>query len=268
MRAAVVGLGKAGGALVASLRAARIVIAMKSRRLPRKLPAAMHDVDVLFVAVPDDALAEVDAALATCSALPPLVVHLSGARGTEALARTGARTTVGTFHPLASLDGTHPIPSGTLVAIDATHARARAALVKLAKRCKLVPALVPSDKRARYHAGAVVSANLAVALLQRGVELLVQSGVPEELARVSLARLLRSQADNAIAHPLSRALTGPIARGDAGTVKRHVKELAHDHEVLALYRALSSILVSDVVTHTPAQERALKRALQASSRRP
>ena len=177
-------------------------------------------------------------------------------------------TTVGTFHPLASLDGRRAIPRGTLIAVDATSVRAQRTLTSLARRCALVPAHVPSRERARYHAGAVVSANLAVALLHHGVALLEGAGVPPELARGSLARLLRSQAENAIARPLAQALTGPVARGDAGTLARHVQTLADDHELLALYRTLSRTLIDDVTAHPPATKRALMRALQASSRRP
>jgi predicted short-subunit dehydrogenase-like oxidoreductase (DUF2520 family) len=270
LRAVVIGLGKAGGALVASLtslaapsgKRARIAIVQKARRLPRTL----RPCDVLFLAVPDDALAHVDQQLAVLlgksAAPPPIVVHLSGAKGTEALARVGAHAIVGTFHPLASLDGKHAIPAGTLIAVAATRAQARVQLERLARAIGCVPAHVPSQQRARYHAGAVVSANLAVALLAKGVDLLVAAGVPRKLARVSLARLLQSQADNAIARELADALTGPIARGDAGTVARHLALLdGSDPELAAVYRALSRVLIDDVTRHDARTKAALRETL-------
>ena len=90
---------------------------------------------------------------------------------------------------------------------------------------------VPSAQRTRYHAGAVLSANLAMALLDAGVGLLVGAGVPDDLARQGLARLLRSAADGALARPLRASLTGPVSRGDADTIRRHLALLDDDDRI-------------------------------------
>jgi predicted short-subunit dehydrogenase-like oxidoreductase (DUF2520 family) len=272
MKVSVVGLGKAGGALLASFHAASVPIAQRARRLDglRRLG------EVLFLAVPDDALADVDAALALRlkrtpdRSLPALVVHLAGARGIEALALVRQVVPVGTFHPLASLDGRSPIPPGTLIAVDAERPHHRRLLTDMARLIGARAAWVKSELRPLYHAGAVVSANLAVALLSAGIDLLVEAGVEKNLARASLARLLKSQAEHAISRPLSEALTGPVARGDAGTLARHLAALSgapHRH-VAALYRDLSLKLVDDVTKPPAATRRALATALgRPASRR-
>jgi predicted short-subunit dehydrogenase-like oxidoreductase (DUF2520 family) len=194
-------------------------------------------------------------------------VHMSGAKGASVLAPLlGRGCSVGTFHPLASLDGKHAIPRGTFIAIDTngTHAReSERKLASLAKRMKLVPGTVRERDRVRYHAGAVVAGNLATALLHEGVELLVRSGVARDVARVSLARLLASTAHNAIARPLDEALTGPVARGDVATIAGHVALLDREDATLAaLYRALSAVLVDDVSAHSPTVRKRLRSALR------
>jgi predicted short-subunit dehydrogenase-like oxidoreductase (DUF2520 family) len=248
---AVIGGGRAGGSLARTPGITVRVLVHRDLRVNTAPRAPWRECALVVLAVPDDALGGVARALASLAFLPPLVVHMSGALGPSVLLPLLAErgVSIGTFHPLASLDGKGRIPVKTLVAVDA---RARipkltravlAQLSAMAKRMKLAPAHVPEDKRALYHAGAVVAGNLPVALLAYGVRLLVDAGVPEHVARASLARLLASQADNAIAAPLARALTGPVARGDTGTIARHLAALDAAHpEIAAVYRELTAVL--------------------------
>ncbi len=266
LRVGVLGLGKAGGSLSASLLAHDVeLVAAMSRDAGRRqrfrerhpngpkpvarLPALLTQLRerggwLLFLATPDDALASIAKRLASAPWLPPVVAHLSGSRGAEALARLTGKTSAAAFHPLAALDGSAPIPRGTLLAVDATRAAVAKRLADLASRLELAPARIKPHEHARYHLGAVISANLAVALLDEGVRQLVRAGVEEELARVSLARLLASTARGAEARPLPAMLTGPIARGDLSTVAAHLEKLrgAEDGSD-RLYRALSLRLV-------------------------
>lgn len=262
---AVLGLGKAGGSLLASLAQANVPVAARARRLPALRRArGRAAAELLFLAVPDDALTDVASALARWPTLPPVIVHLSGSRGLKALAPLASRAVVGSFHPLASLDGVHPIPRGSLIAWDASSVRVGKQLAALARRMGGVPARVRDEERALYHAGAVVAGNLPVALLHEGIHLLVEAGVPETTARVALARLLRSQADNAERLPLGRALSGPVARGDADTLARHLARLEANRPLLAgLYRELSRILIDEVAAHPAATRARLRRALTA-----
>ena len=266
-RIAILGLGKAGGSLLASARAADIDVVAKAARLPGLTRTRTWlEADVLFVAVPDDAIEHVAQALAAKRALPKLVVHLSGAKGASALDALRARSpscALGTFHPLAALDGTSPIPARTFIALEGTSRFARSALSSLAKRMGLSPGFVAEEDRLRYHTGAVVAGNLAVALLHEGVQLMVRSGVPEKRARESLARLLASTAHNAIALPLSQALSGPVARGDIDTLTRHVALLDGEDVALAsLYRTLSRVLIDDVSAHDASVRRRLRTSIK------
>jgi predicted short-subunit dehydrogenase-like oxidoreductase (DUF2520 family) len=271
LRVVVVGGGRAGGSLRASLRAAHVEVALL-RALPllaRKRRRRV-DADVVVLAVPDAAIADVAAHLDVGTAL---LVHMAGSRGTDAFHDVALRDGAvhdgvaasarpvrarGVFHVLASLDGKHPLPRGALCAWDVVvddggrpeqaRRRARAAertLVALARRLGLSPYRVRDADRARYHAGAVIAGNLATALLHLGVEQLVAAGVDGDVARMSLARLLGSTAERALHAPLPLALTGPVARGDTATVARHLQVLP-EGAARAAYVLLTRVLVDTV----------------------
>lgn len=235
-RVVVVGHGKAGGALLASLRRARVVVKQVSGRKPPKRPL---DATLVLLCVPDRFVREqhldvVDGCV---------VAHVAGALPLTAVdaVRRGA------FHPLASLDGKSPVPRGCLCAFDADDDDTAARLSTLAKRIGLVPQRVVDEDRAAYHAGAVIAGNLATALLQLGVEQLQRAGVAEDIARVSLARLLSSTAARAEQQTLAQALTGPVARHDEVTLRAHRLALRGFDDADAAYRLLSQVLAARVV---------------------
>jgi predicted short-subunit dehydrogenase-like oxidoreductase (DUF2520 family) len=99
------------------------------------------------------------------------------------------------------------------------------------------PVWVQDDKRGLYHAALAHGANHLVTLVAQARDLLTLAGI-EEPGR-ALAPLLGAALDNAL-RTGDAALTGPVARGDAGTVAEHVHALAAaDPAVLTTYRALA-----------------------------
>jgi hypothetical protein len=84
---------------------------------------------------------------------------------------------------------------------------------------------------ARYHAAAALAANHTLALLEAAVALLIGEGVPRREAEAALGNLLASAAHNVVRLGLPQALTGPIARGEAAVVARHLAALSPEaHE--------------------------------------
>jgi predicted short-subunit dehydrogenase-like oxidoreductase (DUF2520 family) len=242
LRVVVVGRGRAGGSLAAALRAAAVDVAVvRARPLLRRRRRRVVDADVVFVAVPDAAIADVAACLDTDG----LVLHLAGALGCAALVGHPRR---GVFHLLASLDGRRPPPRGCLCAWDVAGDDEQGGAVvvqRLAKRLGLFACRVRDADRARYHAGAVIAGNLATALLHLGAQQLVAAGVDVDVARVGLARLLATTAARAERAPLPQALTGPVARGDVDTVAGHLAALPAGAARDA-YALLTRVLVNDV----------------------
>lgn len=236
---AIVGGGKAARALQRSLDAAGVRAVVVSSRDD---VINVGDADVVFVAVVDDAISAVAGRVVGGAA--PLVAHLAGSVGVGVL--PGTRR--GAFHVLGSLSATQPLPSGAICAVDADRDDDRDALQALASTLGLMPVHIGEGQRAAYHASAVVAGNLATALLQLGVDLAGSVGIDDDVARVGLAQLLASTAARASTSPLPQALTGPVARGDVDTVRRHLEAIdaTGDAALREVYVALSRVLVERV----------------------
>jgi predicted short-subunit dehydrogenase-like oxidoreductase (DUF2520 family) len=240
----VVGAGRVGAVLGAALAAAghhvtavagdsgasRARLALLLPDVPRRsaVSVARAAADLLLIAVPDDALAGVVTDLAQRGALRPgqVVAHTSGAHGLAVLApaaAVGARplalhpamTFTGTPDDLARLDG---ISYGITAPADLRPLAAR-----LVTDLGGVPEWVAETDRPLYHAALAHGANHLVTLVNEATDRLRDAGVarPEKV----LAPLLRAALENALRLG-DDALTGPVSRGDAGTVERHLARLA------------------------------------------
>jgi predicted short-subunit dehydrogenase-like oxidoreductase (DUF2520 family) len=195
---------------------------------------AGRDADLVIVATPDQEIAETAAALAPSLRAGALVIHLSGACPLDELDKLRTArpdVEVGSLHPLQSLPspdlGVARLP-GSWCAVEGP-----ASVERLAVSLGLRPFRVPADQRARYHAAATIASNHLVALLGQAARVAEAAGVPPE----ALWPLVRASVDNVDALGAADALTGPVARGDADTVARHLDALAPDER--AGYRALA-----------------------------
>jgi predicted short-subunit dehydrogenase-like oxidoreductase (DUF2520 family) len=200
-------------------------------RAARKgLPARPIEADVVVLALRDRDLAGVAAALAERRLLGQrkvAVVHCAGALGPEVLAAArGPRVSVAQMHPMISFASTAFTPSldrGQLH-VDGDPAAVKAARA-LGRLLGMTPRTIPGLDRVGYHAAAGLVANGAAALCAGGVALLGKAGVDKHSAAAMLGPLLRSVAENVEALGLPEALTGPVRRGDAAGVGRHLETL-------------------------------------------
>lgn len=212
--------------------------------VPRRPAAAVARAatDLLLVAVPDDALAGVVAALADGGALRPgqVVAHTSGALGLAVLApaaAAGARPLA--LHPAMTFTG-QPDDLARLAGISygvTAPAELRPLAARLVADLGGVPEWVGEADRPLYHAALAHGANHLVTLVNEAADRLRDAGVaqPEKV----LAPLLRAALENALRLG-DDALTGPVSRGDAGTVERHLARLAATApESVAPYLALA-----------------------------
>ena len=233
----VVGPGRAGGSFAEALSSAGWQLdGMVGRGMALDDVAA--DVDVVIVATPDRAIADVARAIRPIPAT--VIVHLSGALGVDVLAPHTRRAAV---HPLMTLPDAR-----------AGAARLRGGWFAIAGddvAAEMVRALdgrsfvVRDEDRARYHAAAAVASNHLVVLLGQVERLAASVNVPF----AAFLPLIRASIDNVEALGAARALTGPAARGDDETVERHL--LALDESERPLYRVVSNAartLASSVTT--------------------
>ncbi|GAB7041625.1 MULTISPECIES: Rossmann-like and DUF2520 domain-containing protein [Catenuloplanes] len=254
----VVGAGRVGATLGAALTAAghRVIAASgtseaTAERIDRLLPDTAHlpptqvaraATDLLLVSVPDDALAAVVRGLADDGALRPgqVVAHTSGAHGLAPLAPAvahGARPLA--LHPAMTFTG-RPEDIARLHGISygvTARAEDRPFAARLVEQLGGAVEWIRDGDRALYHAGLAHGANHLVTLVNDALDRLRDAGVrhPERV----LAPLLRASLENALAFG-DAALTGPVSRGDAGTVARHLAELTEvAPDSVATYRALA-----------------------------
>ena len=187
--------------------------------------------NVVFLTVPDDAVAVVAARLAALGdSVPASVafVHASGALQLGALAPLRRRHAVGSFHPLRSFPELGPPEAfrGIVIGVDANSESLRRRLNRLARDLGARPKRVDDAQRAAYHAAAVFASNYVVALLAEAVRMLVLSGWTGKEAVQGLVPLAEGAVANVRKRGPVAALTGPIRRGDAKTVTRHLAALA------------------------------------------
>lgn len=192
--------------------------------LPSPAPTAV------LIAVPDGSIEGVGRRLADLPLPPGIpVLHTSGALGSEALAPLAARgVPVGSLHPLVALAQPDSGPerlTGAWFAVEGhPDAVQVAGWITGAAAGRVIA--VPAGGKALYHAAAVVASNYVVALLAAAERIAKDAGVPESTAREALTELAAGAARNVHPDGPVAALTGPIARGDAGTVERHLAELS------------------------------------------
>jgi predicted short-subunit dehydrogenase-like oxidoreductase (DUF2520 family) len=266
MNVVIVGGGKVGTALASA--AARTPHRVRLLRARRALPRLRGNEHLVVLAVRDAALPRLAARLARERWVPPgaAVVHVAGGLGPEVLEplRDGCAG-IGQAHPLLafasrgappSLAGAHLWIAGDRVA------RSRAAT--FGRALGLVPRAWRLDP-VRYHAAAALTANGAVGLLAVAADLLESAGISRTQAVRALAPLLRSSAENVVGLGLPRALTGPIRRGDAPAVARHLAAIRrYAKENIDLYCAAGRAqlpLAETLAEASPAELRALRRLL-------
>ena len=183
--------------------------------------------ELVLLAVPDDALADLVAGLSATGAWQAgqIVVHTSGRHGTAVLDPVRAHHAMPlAIHPAMTFTGTAmDLERLTECAFGVTSDDLlRPVAEALVLEMGGSPVWVPEEDRLAYHAALAHGANHLVTLTAQAMEVLTRAGVDEP--RRILAPLMHAALDNAL-RAGDAALTGPVARGDVGTVEGHLREL-------------------------------------------
>ena len=261
MKIAIIGAGVLGTSLGVLVRRAGHEIAAVSSRTLKSARAAARVIggapvvgdaglaamgaDLVLLAVPDRAIPTVAIQVAAGGALKrgAVVAHCSGAFPAGVLA--GVRAAggwAGSMHPLQTFadveTAVHALPGsfffleGSPEAVDVL----RGLVLSIDGR----PVPLDSAQKALYHAAACAASNFLVTLVDYAACLMVKAGVPPDVAMPALLPLVAGTLENLKQVGIPAALTGPIARGDVGTVKGHLKALqAAPGDLVRLYVALA-----------------------------
>jgi predicted short-subunit dehydrogenase-like oxidoreductase (DUF2520 family) len=208
-----------------------------------ELPAGLGGAGVVLVAVQDTQLDRaVEQLLAARPVAGAVLLHASGSAEPASLDEArAAGYAAGTFHPLLPLADPARAPAlfhGAFVGVDGDDG-AIAVARRLAARLGASTLTIPSGEKARYHAAAVFASNFPAVLAGLAGRLLGESGIDGEPAREAVLGLMNAAVANLGEMPPAAALTGPVARGDADTVRRHLAVLETDRGAREAYVALS-----------------------------
>jgi predicted short-subunit dehydrogenase-like oxidoreductase (DUF2520 family) len=251
-----IGAGRVGTGLATGFAHAGVdVIAIASRKIASAqklakrvrgaracMPQEVADrAEMVFLTVPDDAIEAVASGVkwrpgSAC-------VHCSGAAELDALKKAVADGALaGGFHPLHMFGATGEPPgvlAGSAIALAGPDALVKK-LERLARALDARPLRLPEGGRALYHAAANFSGAFVIALMQETIALWGKLEVAEGDALAALLPLLRGTADNVEKLGAAGGLGSAVARGDVGTIRRHLEVLAREApESLELYRILS-----------------------------
>lgn len=260
VRFAIIGAGKVGTALAKLLADAGYEFVGAASRSLESAQAACafagagtatsnaseltHGADLVFITTPDDTIESVCDELAQAGAFTSgsVVAHCSGALPSTVL--EGARKSgahIGSMHPMqsfATVEQAVRILPGSCCCIEG-EPEAIAVLEGAARALAAHVLTIATEDKALYHAAGCVASNYLVALQNAALKLNEAAGISREDALKIMIPLLRGTVDNFEKVGIPGCLTGPIARGDVETVRRHLAAIeAKVPDLLPLYKVL------------------------------
>jgi predicted short-subunit dehydrogenase-like oxidoreductase (DUF2520 family) len=198
---------------------------------PGTAPSALAECEIVLLTVRDDQIADCARQLAGLGAAGPgcIAAHCSGALPAGVLAPLAQTcgAALASLHPLQTfpsaaaalrkLEGTYFFCEGDRRALEV----ARGLIEDIGGRFRRID----SPAKPLYHAAAVMACNYLTALLDAAITLAGQAGIARGEALEALEPLVGTTVENTCALGPDEALTGPIARGDAGTVAEHLRAI-------------------------------------------
>ncbi len=196
---------------------------------------------LILLAVPDDQIKNVAMELhAAIGESNHTIIHFSGLHSADIMRHEPSRSSLLSLHPLL------PFADRQIAFENLKHCpcalegdpSALSLGQEVVKAIGGQAFLLSGDKKTLYHAAACIASNYLVTLLACSRDLLVSCGVAQEQTLALLRPLMQASLDNAIKLGPEQGLTGPIVRGDIGTLENHLEALkSHspdDHQLYIL----------------------------------
>jgi len=224
--------------------------------VPRGTPEEDIKSEIVLVAVTDDSMPSVCAAMTKLCRRDTWLFHPSGSHDSSVF---GDRSNTFSLHPLRALPavGEDVDLSGTLLVFEGAD-EARPIAANMAIRFGARFATVSRDEKPIYHAAAVIAANLVAAQLDIASELMHAAGLDVPDVRDEIAALSLSAIRNWKEREGPARFTGPIARGDVALVRRHLEHLSDHEEASRIYRSAGLALCRALLQSDPDNPRLLE----------
>jgi len=254
-RVFIIGPGHVGRGLSRAFRAPEVEVVGLHGKRPSgvasssgALPEEMSGANVVIVCVRDPQIDEtLDEVMAAAKSglveRGTVILHTSAIaepEGLRALSESGFPG--GTFHPLVPFSDPEVAAELLRKGIDGDNA-AKSTSRRLAGHLGARTLDIPAGKKPAYHAAAVISSNFPVVLASVAGHLLHDIGIPDASAYQAVESLMSGALANMKQAMPDDALTGPVVRGDAETVGKHLRALKGHERALEVYRALSAAAV-------------------------
>lgn len=199
--------------------------------------------DLTLLTVVDDAIYTVAAELAQSEVAGKAIIHTSGSRSVDVLAPLVERgALVGSLHP--SYPFANPDAAdlrGVMFALEAENDVLRGWLLDMVAALGGSAFVVPPGQKAAYHAALVFVGGFTITMYAIAKQLLTDLGADETAARGALLGLMSGVVENVRANGIPDALTGPMVRGDMGTIAAHLQALHATPEFLEVYKMLTRL---------------------------
>jgi predicted short-subunit dehydrogenase-like oxidoreductase (DUF2520 family) len=270
---AIVGAGNLGSALAVSLRAAGYTISKifsrdtedslrRARRVARRVGARAAVLgkdacaaDLLWLCVPDREIRNCAERLAGSGAgLCQVALHASGALPSDELAALSRRgVSVAAVHPLMTfVPGEIPALARVPFAIEGDSEASRMAK-RVVRDLGGEAFLLKKKDKAAYHAWGALASPLFTSLLVTAEQVAAGAGIARPAARKMMLPILEQTLANYAKHGPARAFSGPIIRGDADTLAKHLKVLRRIPAAREVYLALARAAVRNLPAKNKAQ---------------
>jgi predicted short-subunit dehydrogenase-like oxidoreductase (DUF2520 family) len=207
------------------------------------LSAILAENEVIIITVPDDFIHSVWDQCRLFPVAGKCFFHCSGALSSDVFSgHVHAGVHVGSLHPVCAVSSceSEDVFSGKFFVLEGDETG-----LKMLKSLMMTTGndfrVIASEEKTRYHAAAVASSNLVCAVASMAEDWMMDCGFDGQAAHEMLVPLMLGNMEHIAKDGVEKALTGPVERGDAGTVARHLKALPdNDREI---YRLLSLRLV-------------------------
>ena len=210
----------------------------------QSLKSIIDDCDTIFITTPDGIIEEIWNSISELPIENKIICHCSGSLSSSIFSNIGDHKAYGySIHPMIAFSdkyNSHKQLKGATITIEGIKDHLdtfKDIFESLGNKVKIIS----KNNKAKYHAASVFVSNNVIALFNTGVELLSHCGFTEEEAKESLYPLMINNIKNIGDKGIVNSLTGPIERGDSGTVEKHLQAL--NNEDRELYILLSKKLI-------------------------
>ncbi len=228
-----------------NLEHAKEAAAFTKTKYYEKLEELVEASDTLFLTVPDGSIREVysEILLLDSEIAGKHICHCSGVLSSEVFSGIRTRGAYAySIHPIFAVSDkltSYQEFSKAYITIEGSEEHLEQ-MMEFIRQLGNPVEIISAEQKVRYHLAAVFASNLTVGLYEMATSILESTGVSETFAKSALQPMFLQNAQNICKQGVQNALTGPVERGDAGTVQKHLAVMSEPER--QVYQALSQQL--------------------------